>query len=90
MPYIDAERRHWLEPRPIDEAVTAGELNFQVACLVNEYLTVNGVSYHRLNDVVGVLECLKLEIYRRLVAPYEDDKIIDNGDVFTISPTDRS
>jgi len=27
------------------------------------------------------MECAKMEIYRRLVAPYEDRKIVQNGDV---------
>jgi hypothetical protein len=32
-----------------------------------------------------VLECAKLELYRRIVAAYEDEKIADpeNGDVYT-------
>ena len=32
--------------------------------------------------MVGVLECAKLELYRRMAAPYEDEKIEDNGDVY--------
>lgn len=31
--------------------------------------------------VLGMLECCKMELYRRHVAPYEDEKIIENGDV---------
>lgn len=30
---------------------------------------------------IGELEAAKLEIYRRLIAPYEDKKIEENGDV---------
>jgi hypothetical protein len=30
---------------------------------------------------MGVLESAKLELYRRKIAPYEDDKIAENGDV---------
>ena len=30
---------------------------------------------------MGVLECCKLEFYRRVAAPYEDIKIEENGDV---------
>lgn len=32
--------------------------------------------------ILGVLECVKLELYRRVAAPYEDRKIEENGDVF--------
>ncbi len=38
-------------------------------------------SYSNYADVVGTLECSKLEIYRRWVAPYEDRAIERNGDV---------
>jgi hypothetical protein len=40
------------------------------------------VGYAEINEVVGVLECCKLELYRRLAAPYEDTKIKENGDVY--------
>jgi len=33
--------------------------------------------------VTGVLECAKLELYRRIAAPYEDTKIEENGDVYS-------
>ena len=39
-------------------------------------------SYHAYNEIIGVLECVKQEFYRRMVAPYEDKKCEENGDVF--------
>ena len=33
-------------------------------------------------EVLGVLECVKLELYRRVAAPYEDKKCQENGDVY--------
>jgi len=33
-------------------------------------------------DAIGALECAKLELYRRVAAPYEDTKIAENGDVY--------
>jgi len=41
-----------------------------------------GVKYATLNTVIGVLECAKLELYRRVVADYEDQKCEENGDVY--------
>jgi hypothetical protein len=41
-----------------------------------------GLNYANINAVVGVLECMKLEFYRRAAAPYEDKKIQQNGDVY--------
>jgi hypothetical protein len=37
--------------------------------------------YFNYNRAVGVLECIKLEFYRRMVGPYEDTKIRESGDV---------
>ena len=60
---------------------TAGELNYAFTLIINDYLKRFGVSYGRINDVVGALECCKLELYRRVAAGYEDKKCKDNGDV---------
>ena len=40
------------------------------------------ISYSRINELIGVLECAKIELYRRIAAPYEDDKSRINGDVY--------
>ena len=37
--------------------------------------------YFNYNRAIGMLECVKQEFYRRMVAPYEDTKIEENGDV---------
>jgi hypothetical protein len=29
----------------------------------------------------GILRCVQLELYRRLISSYEDDKITENGDI---------
>ena len=31
---------------------------------------------------MGVLECAKLEAYRRIAVPYEDSKVVANGDLY--------
>ncbi len=64
-------------------ANTPGELNFQLTSIANGYLAARGQSYATFNEVIGALECAKLEMYRRLVAPYEDRKMNENGDVYT-------
>ena len=38
-------------------------------------------NYSKYNELIGVLECAKLELYRRQITPYEDKKILENGDV---------
>ena len=60
----------------------AGELNYVMTKLCLNYIKNNGEKYQHYNDVIGALECCKLEMYRRAVAPYEDLKIKQNGDVY--------
>ena len=86
MPYIDPDARQRLADGA--EPENAGELNYAVTRLVDRYLQRAGeeagrLRYAHLNEAVGVLECAKLELYRRLAAPYEDDKIVENGDVYS-------
>jgi hypothetical protein len=91
MPYIKNEDRFALAPferpdgsrtRPIR---TAGELNFLFTILAIEYIEANGLNYQNCNDVVGALDGAKAEFQRRVVAPYEDKKIRENGDVYPSS-----
>jgi len=86
MPYIAWSKRVELETHRQDSDVrlpeNAGELNFEITKLILRYVRDPKVSYQRINDVIGVLECAKLEFYRRLASPYEDDKIVENGDVY--------
>ena len=61
---------------------TPGELNYCFTLLAVEYLKNKGERYQTYNDIIGALECAKLEMYRRKTAPYEDKKITENGDVY--------
>jgi len=58
-----------------------GELNYLITKICNIYLKKKGISYTSLNEVIGVLECVKLELTRRKVVPYEKEKMETNGDV---------
>lgn len=85
MPYVKSEDRSRLDKG--DAPKEAGELNYAITKLIDEYLKYKGgIRYSHLNEIVGVLECAKLELYRRIAAPYEDKKIDENGDVYTILP----
>lgn len=80
MPYIDEELRGPLA-RKVMFPCTPGELNFLITSNIVDYLPANP-RYDDYNKIIGVLECVKMEFYRRMVAPYEDDKIKENGDVY--------
>ena len=83
MPYIKKERREAILAGAKPE--NAGELNYAVTQIVDSYLADKGeIRYAHVNEVIGAMECAKLELYRRIAAPYEDIKIKEAGDVYTI------
>lgn len=88
MPYIDNGYRKELD-KDIDSLVRTlnkwrdgskmdGCVNYIVSRLLKG---VYPESYFDYNRAIGVLECAKLEFYRRVVSSYEDKKIKENGDV---------
>jgi hypothetical protein len=84
MPYVDEEARIRLDAGAAPES--AGELNYVITRTVDEYLMQRGgLRYAAINEVIGVLECAKLELYRRIAAPYEDGKREGSGDVYKIT-----
>jgi hypothetical protein len=84
MPYIESDRRKFLTSKTyqelldISDQMTAGDMNFLLSTLL-WYRFAKGVSYSTGNAIVGILECAKLEFYRKLLAQYEDQKIQENG-----------
>jgi len=80
MPYITEKQRNNIEILNF-KPVCAGELNYVITTIIRDYYD-KSPSYQSINDVVGALEGAKLEFYRRVAAPYEDNKIILNGDVY--------
>jgi len=87
MPYIKKEdREKWKVI--IDEVVNKlnfspenaveGELNYLITSILKK---VYSPKYFNYNRAMGLLECIKAEFYRRVVSPYEDKKIEENGDV---------
>ena len=87
MPYISKSNRSNMNQKLVyagRSVETTGDLNYLVTRIIDEYIHGKGKSYSSINDVIGVLECAKLELYRRIAAPYEDIKLKDNGDVYTV------
>lgn len=80
MPYIEHAARTPLLNGAAPQ--NPGELNYVLTILVKSYIAHHGGRYQQINDAIGALECCKLELYRRLAAPYEDTKIKSNGDVY--------
>lgn len=81
MPYITQEDRAALARGLVADG--PGELNYAITKLCIQYCEGREkFGYQYVNDVLGALEGAKLEFYRRFAAPYEDHKIIINGDVY--------
>lgn len=83
MPYLKTEQKQALNPRTDREIASAGELNFCVTRLVDQFLGA-APAYQDFNDAMGALEGAKLELYRRVVGPYEDEKAKINGEVYRV------
>lgn len=69
---------------------TAGDLNYIFTVLAQSYLKGSGLNYNSLNTIVGVFESARAEFQRRVVGPYEDRKIEENGDVYQTEGADNS
>lgn len=86
MPYIHKVLRNKIDKLiNISEDIsdfTEGELNYCITKICLMYINNFGLSYKTINSVIGILECIKLELYRRVAIPYEDIKIEQNGDVY--------
>lgn len=79
MPYINDESKAYVL---IEGPGIPGELNYVITKIILDYYENNGPGYQTINDILGALEGAKLEFYRRVAAPYEDQKIKENGDVY--------
>ena len=65
---------------PQDRMQRPGHINYIVSLLI-EKVYGKELRYADHNEVVGVLNCIALEFYRRKTAPYEDLKIVEEGDL---------
>jgi len=96
MPYInkkvrkdyDEQTLRWIRTAFVSRAKSgvsnnsnfAGDMNWLISSILYEVFDANP-SYRLGNDIMGLLECAKQEFYRRKLAPYEDLKIKENGDL---------
>jgi hypothetical protein len=84
MPYIKQKDRPPLKTlarEAADKVECAGDINYFMTEMIHAYIKRKGLKYANVNEVIGAIECMKLELYRKIAAPYEDEKIKENGDV---------
>jgi len=86
-PYIKQESREkWKEMLEeiklilinIPENEVEGELNYFITSILKSQYKPKYFNYNRL---IGLLECIKLEMYRKVIGEYEDKKEEENGNV---------
>lgn len=84
-PYISLERRKALWSESLTDwdnnPNNAGEMNYWIYYHIKDYIKRKGECYQTYNDIIGMLESCKLEVYRQLVSKYEDKKKKENGNV---------
>ena len=96
MPYINEEERIELDEtielmikaiknnnvslnNPHDFSNFLGRINYCFSRIISGVM--GNISYNKIAMVTGVLENIKQEFYRRIASPYENKKIIENGDI---------
>jgi len=83
MPYINKVSREYLDSYIVDISKgisSTGDFTYCIFKLM-KILCEKEKNFAKLSSLIGGLECAKTEFYRRIVAPYEDEKIKENGDV---------
>lgn len=87
MPYIKKEQRPAIDSlvQPLIEHLKSlsvedqdGSLNYAVTKIIKH---VYPQKYFHFNRALGVLTAITQELYRKIIGPYEDTKIEENGDV---------
>lgn len=92
MPYIKQEIREVLDPsieslileiNKFEKEDVEGILNYSITRIINNCIKESDAEwrYRHLNRCIGVLECAKIEMYRRLGSFLEDSAIAKNGDL---------
>ncbi|MBI2617280.1 hypothetical protein HYW55_04055 [Candidatus Gottesmanbacteria bacterium] len=87
MPYIEKSERPkvdslvsplitYLQSLPVEKQ--DGTVNYAVTKIVKHLYPQK---YFHLNRALGVLTAITHELYRKIVGPYEDTKISQNGEV---------
>ena len=95
MPYIKQERRDMYDEyirklvetvhQKADVAETPGDTNYIITSLILGIIKRRfhgNIRYWMLAAATGVLENVKQEMYRKMFAPYEDEKAAENGDLY--------
>lgn len=86
MPYCKAADKTRLNSLSLDTVgrtcSSPGELNYAITTLMIGYLDALGLSYANAAETLAGGNEAVAEFRRRVLVPYEDSKIRENGDVY--------
>ena len=88
MPYIKQSQQQRL--KPLLEKILIGEKGELTYCInvlqmqfCEQHFAASGqASYQILSDAIAAANDANSEFYRKVIFPYEDHKIRENGDIF--------
>jgi hypothetical protein len=84
MPYISKENRahidHCIEDL-LPFITSKGELNYTICEIVGRLIISTKISYTNISEWIDAVDGAENELRRRLLDPYEDKKIQENGDL---------
>lgn len=84
MPYITKKSKDLIDAGMLP--TNKGELNYKITLLMIEYLqTQEKVGYGTISETIAAANDAAAEMRRRLLDPYEDDKMFTNGDVYPVN-----
>ena len=79
MPYVEPSTRDRIDAGiTIDSINAPGELAYAISRVINAF-TDGNVCYTTIALVVGVLQTMQYEYYRKVASPYADKKEMRNG-----------
>lgn len=86
MPYITEYKRVNIEEKVLDlvdvlniQGKETGDVVYSIYLLMLHLYSVG--NFTERSEAIKALECAKIEYYRRVMSPYEDQKIKENGDI---------
>jgi len=85
MPYIDKKNRTKFirEISILAETIKSkGEMNYVICELIGQWIIENKLfSYEGISNAIGAVHDAEIELNRRILAPFEVGKMIDNEDL---------
>ncbi|MFW6242766.1 MAG: DUF6899 family protein [bacterium] len=84
MPYLKKEKRNKFDHALLilnEEIENGADINYCITKLCILFIKKFGKNYKNLSECISSMECAKNEFYRKQIAPYENLKERENGEI---------